>query len=116
LVRKVTGSGNIGQKYTWDASGMKLAYETGDVKKRYLGAVEYDNSNIVLAPNRIQTEEGHILPRENWTENSLLTKYVYYYTLSDHLGNARLVMNDDQDAEVVQSNSYSAFGLYFLGQ
>jgi RHS repeat-associated protein len=115
LVRKVTGSGNIGQKYTWDASGMKLAYETGDVKKRYLGAVEYDNSNIVLAPNRIQTEEGHILPRENWTENSLLTKYVYYYTLSDHLGNARLVMNDDQDAEVVQSNSYSAFGLLALG-
>jgi RHS repeat-associated protein len=116
LVRKVTGSGNIGQKYTWDASGMKLAYEAGNVKKRYLGAIEYaNNTNNVLAPNRIQTEEGHILLRENWVESSPLSKYVYYYTLSDHLGNARLVMNDDQDAEVVQSNSYSAFGLLALG-
>jgi RHS repeat-associated protein len=116
LVRKVTGSGGIGQKYIWDGSGMKLAYEAGDVKKRYLGVVEYaNNSNSQLAPSRIQTEEGHISLRENWTESSLLTKYVYYYTLNDHLGNARLVMNDDQDAEVVQSNSYSAFGLLALG-
>jgi RHS repeat-associated protein len=116
LVRKVTGTGGIGQKYIWDGAGMKLAYEAGDVKKRYLGAIEYaNNTNNVFAPSRIQTEEGHILLRENWTESSLLTKYVYYYTLSDHLGNARLVMNDDQDAEVVQSNSYSAFGLLALG-
>jgi RHS repeat-associated protein len=94
---------------------MKLRYAAGNTNKVYVGAVEYDNTNIALAPNRIQTEEGHILLRENWTESSLLTKYVYYYTLSDHLGNARLVMNDDQDAEVVQSNSYSAFGLLALG-
>jgi hypothetical protein len=61
---------------------MKLAYEAGDVKKRYLGVVEYaNNSNSQLAPSRIQTEEGHILLRENWTESSLLTKYVYYYFL-----------------------------------
>jgi RHS repeat-associated protein len=88
----------------------------GSVNKVYIGGIEYaNNTNNAVAPSRIQTEEGFVGLRENWTESSLLTKYVYYYTLKDHLGNIRIVMNDDQDAELVQSNSYSAFGLLALG-
>jgi len=37
LVRKVTGSGGIGQKYTWDGAGMKLRYEAGGTNKVYIG-------------------------------------------------------------------------------
>ena len=40
---------------------------------------------------------------------------MYYYTVKDHLGNVRIVIDDDQDAEVHQRNNYSAFGMLDFG-
>ena len=126
LVRQVSGvtSGTskakgVVQSYVWDGTGNKLSYistGTGTVKKTYVGAVEYTtNENNDLVPNRIATEEGHVLKREGWTEESTKSKYVYYYAIKDHLGNVRVVIDDEQDAQLWQSNSYSAFGLLVPG-
>jgi len=117
LVSQIKKAGVMTQSYVWDGAGTKLKYFGGGlINKVYIGGVEYTkNTNNAVTPSRLETEEGFVGLRENWTESSLLTKYVYYYTLKDHLGNIRIVMNDDQDAELVQSNSYSAFGLLALG-
>jgi RHS repeat-associated protein len=126
LVRKVEGKnnpvftggvGNVVQEYTWTTNGEKLKYNGGGiVSKTYIGSVEYMlNSNNTLAPSKITTEVGHVMMRKGWTEDSKDSKYVYYYTLSDHLGNVRLVINDDAEADVVQSNTYSALGVLALG-
>jgi RHS repeat-associated protein len=115
LVRQVQGNG-LTQSYVWDAAGSKLKYNSTNVNKVYIGAVEYATSaNSGLAPSRIGTEEGHIMKRDNWTENSTLSKYVYYYHVKDHLGNIRVVIDDEQDAQVYQNNSYSPFGLTVFG-
>lgn len=82
--------------------------------KTYVGGVKY-TTNGDLVPNRIFTEEGHVMKREGWTENSSKSKYVYYYTVKDHLGNIRIVIDDEQEAQVWQNNSYSAFGLLVAG-
>lgn len=126
LVRQVSGvtSGSskakgVVQSYVWDAMGTKLSYistGTGTVKKAYVGGVEYttdEDNNLV--PNRIFTDEGHVMKREGWTDESTKSKYIYYYTVKDHLGNIRVVLDDEQDAQVWQSNSYSAFGLTIAG-
>jgi RHS repeat-associated protein len=115
LVRQVQGNG-LTQSYVWDAAGSKLKYNSTNVNKVYIGAVEYATSaNSGLSPSRIGTEEGHIMKRDNWTENSTLSKYVYYYHVKDHLGNIRVVIDDEQDAQVYQNNSYSALGLTVFG-
>jgi RHS repeat-associated protein len=108
---------NITQTYVWDAAGSKLKYKSGaGIEKIYIGATEYaNNTNNIIAPSRIATEEGHVALRTGWTENSPLTKYVYYYTVKDHLGSVRIVIDDDQDAEVHQRNNYSAFGMMEFG-
>ena len=126
LVRQVNGvtggtskAKDVVQNYVWDATGAKLSYistGTGTVKKTYVGGVEYTtNENGDLVPNRIFTDEGHVMKREGWTENSSKSKYVYYYTVKDHLGNIRIVIDDEQEAQVWQNNSYSAFGLLVAG-
>jgi RHS repeat-associated protein len=125
LVRTVEGETTVGtgdlrnitQNYVWDAEGSKLKYKSGaGIEKIYIGVTEYaNNTNNVIAPSRIATEEGHVSLRTGWTENSPLTKYVYYYTVKDHLGSVRIVIDDSQDAEVHQRNNYSAFGLLDFG-
>jgi RHS repeat-associated protein len=60
---------------------------------------------------RIGTEEGHVMLRPLWNENSKDSKYVYYYTIKDHLGNVRMVLDDDANANIWQKTDYNAFGL-----
>ncbi len=36
---------------------------------------------------------------------------MYYYNLSDHLGNVRVVVGDDANATQIQTNDYTAFGV-----
>jgi RHS repeat-associated protein len=77
--------------------------------KSYVGAVEYDGEGKI---SRIGTEEGYILKRTGWNENSKDSKFVYYYSVKDHLGNVRLVLDDESNAKLWQRNDYQAFGMH----
>ena len=101
------------QQYDYAADGSKLAFRqgTGSKKVSYLGEAEYANLDEG-GIRRINTEEGHILPREGWIAGvSTDSKYVYYYSVKDHLGNVRLVIDDDNNANVWQKINYHGFGL-----
>jgi RHS repeat-associated protein len=110
LVNTVSFTGKAGnQSYRYAADGTKLSFTPlNGIDKTYIGAVEYNNNGNVL---RIGTEEGHVMLRPNWTENSKDSKYVYYYTIKDHLGNVRMVLDDDANANIWQKTDYNAFGL-----
>jgi RHS repeat-associated protein len=111
LVNTVSIDGKGTQNYTYGADGTKLGFKQGnDVKvKSYIGAVEYDGEGKIL---RIGTEEGYILKRTGWNENSKDSKFVYYYSVKDHLGNVRLVLDDESNAKLWQRNDYQAFGMH----
>jgi RHS repeat-associated protein len=111
LVNTVSIDGKGTQNYTYGADGTKLGFKQGnDVKvKSYIGAVEYDGEGGV---KRIGTEEGYILKRPGWNENSKDSKFVYYYSVKDHLGNVRLVLDDESNAKLWQRNDYQAFGMH----
>jgi RHS repeat-associated protein len=111
LVNTVSIDGKGTQNYTYAADGTKLGFKQGyDVKvKSYIGAVEYDAAGGVA---RIGTEEGYILKRTGWNENSKDSKFVYYYSVKDHLGNVRLVLDDESNAKLWQRNDYQAFGMH----
>jgi RHS repeat-associated protein len=102
------------QSYVYAADGTKLSFTQiranaeGNNRKSYIGAIEYDAQSKIL---RIGTEEGHVMLRPNWNENSKDSKYVYYYTIKDHLGNVRMVLDDDANANIWQKTDYNAFGL-----
>jgi hypothetical protein len=108
LVNTVTTSKGT-QSYKYAADGTKWSFTpAAGIDKTYIGAVEYNNNGNVL---RIGTEEGHVMLRPNWNENSKDSKYVYYYTIKDHLGNVRMVLDDDANANIWQKTDYNAFGL-----
>jgi hypothetical protein len=69
------------------------------INKTYIGAVEYNNNGNVL---RIGTKEGHVMLLPNWNENSKDNKFVYYYSVKDHLGNVRMVFDDESNAKLWQ--------------
>jgi RHS repeat-associated protein len=110
LVNTVSFFGKPGnQTYTYAADGTKLSFTPlNGIDKTYIGAVEYNTGGTIL---RIGTEEGHVMLRPLWNENSKDSKYVYYYTIKDHLGNVRMVLDDDANANVWQKTDYNAFGL-----
>jgi RHS repeat-associated protein len=97
------------QSHTYAADGTKLSFKqvAGKIKS-YVGAVEYDAAGVVA---RIGTEEGYILKRTGWNENSKDSKFVYYYSVKDHLGNVRLVLDDESNAQVWRKTDYHAFGI-----
>jgi RHS repeat-associated protein len=108
LVNTVTTSKGT-QNYTYAADGTKISITPGvGINKTYIGAVEYNTGGTIL---RIGTEEGHVMLRPLWNENSKDSKYVYYYTIKDHLGNVRIVLDDDANANIWQKTDYNAFGL-----
>jgi RHS repeat-associated protein len=108
LVNTVTTSKGT-QNYTYAADGTKISFTPGvGINKTYIGAVEYNTGGTIL---RIGTEEGHVMLRPLWNENSKDSKYVYYYTIKDHLGNVRMVLDDDANANIWQKTDYNAFGL-----
>jgi len=111
LPKTVTGTGkNI--IYTYDASGTKLNLKStvGGIttEQDYIGGIEYSKAsgaNPVI--ERIATEDGFLL-------NSSGT-YSYYYNLTDHLGNVRVVLKKDGTstvpvATVMQKQDYYPFG------
>ncbi|MNK15617.1 hypothetical protein D3C87_337640 [compost metagenome] len=111
LPKTVIGTGkNI--SYTYDAVGSKLSRlsDVGGIttQRDYIGGIEYSKigtANPVI--ERIGTEDGFLL-------NSSGT-YSYYYNLTDHLGNVRVVLKKEGTASaptaaVMQKQDYYPFG------
>jgi RHS repeat-associated protein len=72
----------------------------------YLGNVVYENDNL----SYILTDEGRMVAVGTGTDR----KFVYEYTLKDHLGNSRVVFTGSGlsgTVDVVQTTSYYPFGL-----
>jgi RHS repeat-associated protein len=82
---------------TWLASGVKLKKVTGGLTRDYVGGIEYNNGSIEF----IQTEEGRARPNGG--------SYFYEYMLKDHLGNTRVLF--DQNGAVKETSDYYPFGL-----
>ena len=111
LPKTVIGSGkNIA--YTYDATGGKLNRKStvGGIttEQDYMGGIEYARTGVASPMiERIATEDGFLL-------NSSGT-YSYYYNLTDHLGNIRVVLKKDGTAAapvatVMQKQDYYPFG------
>ncbi len=87
--------------YLYDAAGTKLQKVTSSdqaagLTTDYSGPFVYEDSKLAF----IQTSEGRIVPDHD--------AYAYEYFLKDHLGNTRVVFNEQ--GEVLQDNSYYPFG------
>ncbi|WP_333888881.1 DUF6443 domain-containing protein [Sphingobacterium siyangense] len=111
LPKTVTGTGKS-IVYTYDASGTKLNRKStvGGIttEQDYIGGIEYSKAsgtNPVI--ERIATEDGFLLNSSG--------SYSYYYNLTDHLGNVRVVLKKDGTATapvatVMQKQDYYPFG------
>jgi RHS repeat-associated protein len=82
---------------TFLANGAKLKKTVGGLTREYARGIEYSDGNIEF----IQTEEGRARPNGG--------SYFYEYMLKDHLGNTRLML--DQNGTVLESSDYYPFGL-----
>ncbi len=87
--------GSATNSYTYAADGRKLKTVIGGKTTDYCGNVIYENGVL----KRILVEGGYI---EGGT---------YYFYLTDHLGNNRVVAN--ASGAVVQTNHYYPFGMSF---
>ncbi|GAA4331638.1 hypothetical protein GCM10023149_37570 [Mucilaginibacter gynuensis] len=107
LPATVTFSDGRSVTYQYDGVGNKLtmtAVSGGSTTTiDYVGAVQYEQGQLSL----IFTDEG--VARKNGTN------YRYQYILTDHLGNARVVIQPEYPnetvASVLQINNYYPFGL-----
>ncbi|TWV06060.1 hypothetical protein FQ707_14605 [Bacteroidaceae bacterium HV4-6-C5C] len=87
--------GSATNSYTYAADGRKLKTVIGSKTTDYCGSVIYENGVL----KRILVEGGYI-------EGG-----AYYFYLTDHLGNNRVVAN--ASGAVVQTNHYYPFGMSF---
>lgn len=88
--------------YVYDGSGRKLRRVIGTEAVDYVDGIQYRGGAIDF----IKTEEGRIY-NSNGT-------YVYEYTLTDHLGNARASFDiNNGTAREIQHDDYYPFGLTF---
>jgi RHS repeat-associated protein len=98
LPQTLTISNSLGSatnSYTYAADGRKLKAEIGSKTTEYCGNVIYENGAL----KRILVEGGYI---EGGT---------YYFYLTDHLGNNRVVA--DASGNIKQTNHYYPFGMSF---
>jgi len=114
LPQTITFANNNVIQFVYDATGAKMRKITIDnstatpvtVTTEYINGVEYRNN----VTQRIANAEGQI------TRTATAT-FQKEYDLRDHLGNTRVTfcdLNNDglvNDAEILQSNNYYAFGL-----
>jgi RHS repeat-associated protein len=92
--------------YFYDATGRKLRKIITAptlVSTEYMDGIEYDYGSFAF----IQTEEGRAIPNGS-------TAYNYEYTLTDHLGNARVTLDVAGGAFARQTNDYYPFGLNII--
>jgi RHS repeat-associated protein len=83
--------------YIYDATGQKLRKLNGSTTTEYISGIQYNGTTIDF----IQTEEGRAVKSGG--------TYKYEYTLTDHLGNNRVMF--DQTNGKVGENDYYPFGL-----
>ena len=118
LMNTVSGTnGNAGKNitYAYSAAGQKLKKTvqigTSTVSVTwYVDNFVYDGTNNIYSLQFFTTDEGRAIPNG--------TSFKYQYTITDHVGNARLSFDKGSDgkAEVVQEDHYYAFGLRLGGQ
>lgn len=100
LPQTVTMEGpNRSLQYIYDGAGNKLMSVFPTTSTHYAGAFEYDGEGDLV---RIALEEGQLVQTAD--EN-----FVVNYYLRDHLGNVRMVI--DEEGKVLQETEYYAFGL-----
>ncbi|MBO9592710.1 MAG: RHS repeat-associated core domain-containing protein [Niabella sp.] len=97
LPKQVTGTPAGTVTYTYDAGGNKLTKQTVSETRQYIGGIEFTGGTIDL----LHTEAG--IARNN------SGTYTYELSLSDHLGNTRIVHNTA--GTVLQQIDYYPFGL-----
>lgn len=109
---KTAVGGGKSISYIYDATGSKLN-RTSTVggtttQQDYLGGIEYSRTGSASPViERIATEDGFLLNSSG--------SYSYYYNLTDHLGNVRIVLKKDGTATaplatVMQKQDYYPFG------
>ena len=89
--------------YLYTATGTKLAKRPSSDRARgqrtdYVGRFVFKDEEL----SYILTDQGRIVPRSDGS-------YEFQYFITDHLGNTRIVFNDD--GEILQDNSYYPFGM-----
>lgn len=103
LIRTVTGPNAT--TYTYDGTDRKIRRVKGSQGTDYIDGIQYSGNDIEF----IQTEVGRAY-RIN------ATTYNFEYTLSDHLGNARVNFDiNGGNARRIQSDDYYPFGSSFNG-
>lgn len=90
-----TKAKNTESRYIYAADGTKLAYIGTDKRIDYVGNIIYEDGKL----KRILTEGGYIEDGK------------YYFYLTDHLGNNRVVA--DEEGNIVQTTHYYPFGMPF---
>lgn len=85
-------------RYVYDGAGNKLVSTSPSNTTVYAGPFEYTSGGQLL---RLSLEEGQLVPSGD--------DFVVNYYLRDHLGNVRMVI--DQNGEVLQETEYYAFGM-----
>ncbi len=82
--------------FTYDATGTKWMKNVGGNITHYIGGAEFKDDGSLIS---IATPEGAIRP--NTTEGEGQPEYVYDYYLTDHLGNVRVILSDENATDVV---------------
>jgi RHS repeat-associated protein len=104
------GNGNkITYLYTSSGNRIKKTVETSGQSSEvmhYAGSYTYKGSGLQM----IKTSEGRIRKET--------TTYKYEYSITDHLGNVRVMFGDDGTgtAEMLQEDHYYPFGLTYMGE
>ncbi len=111
LPKEVSFGANDNLRYTYDATGSKLAKVVDGINAEnntrvdYSGNFLYENNDL----KAIFTSAGRIVPFNNNGE----VLYKFEYNLQDHLGNSRVVFSGHSNGmpEVMQVTDYYPFGL-----
>jgi RHS repeat-associated protein len=104
---EMNATGNQDLIYYWyDAPGVKLRKQTRIdqaivATTDYIGSFVYEDNTLLY----ILTDEGRIVPDGS--------NFKYQYFLKDHLGNTRILF--DENGTVLQDNSYYPFGMAING-
>jgi len=121
LITMESGKGTI--EYTYDAAGIKLQKKVTDnpgnkiTITKYAGAFVYTSSYAINASpatdvlELISHEEGRIRPKAADPAQPLSAtniQYIYDYFLKDHLGNVRMVITSEQQADLYAATMEAA--------